>query len=214
MSGVNSRTIADPEGKEITSIPDVEDARVQRLHVEAAIRPGSTIGIGIGTADPTLIFRQKMMNGGGSSNMRVNGLVTPVVFQVLADPSVDILLSELRFVFSATAIVFDGAQFGQSFGTLPNGILAEILVNNGQPATLSNIQVNEHFLEFATVTGINVHTEFSGTNDVLVASYSLAGSMKLKANTTDKVKITIRDNITAVQFKYLQATVYGQRVNP
>lgn len=186
------------------------DGLIYRLQVEASIKPGSSINIGQSSTDPTLLSVQKVLNG-GSSNMRVNGSVTPVVFTVTADPTDDIALSELRFVLSSTSIVFDGISFGQ-IATLANGILVEITVNNGQFAQLANIKLNEHLLEFATTAGINVATEFSGTNDVLVASYALGGSMKLKAGTGDKINITIRDNITAVQFKYLEASVYGQRV--
>lgn len=162
-------------------------------------------------ADPQLIFAAKCKNG-SSPNMIVNGsLGSPIHFDVNADPTDDILLTELRMVFSCSQIVYNGASFGQS-NTLTNGIKLDLTVNNGTTVTISTVTINENLSEFATVAGINLFSEFSGTNDHLVSSFSLVGGMRLKAGTSDKVRISIRDNLTATQNKYLQATVYGQKV--
>jgi hypothetical protein len=170
-----------------------------------------TVSLGTETpVNPSLIYTQKLLNG-SSSSLLVNGSVTPVVFEVAADADIDIALNELRFVFCSSSIVFDGTKFGQD-SALVNGILVELIVNGGDTATISTIKINENFLEFASTAGINVFTEFSGTNDLITASYSLGGSMRLRAGTSDKVKVTVRDNLTATTFKYLQSTLYGVRV--
>lgn len=167
----------------------------------------------VAQVNPSLLVQSKLING-GSSNLLVDGDPTPAVFQFLADPTDDIVLNELRFVFSAAAITFDGTKFGSNLTTLPNGILVELVVNNGQTSTIGNVKINEHFMEFASQVGINVLTEFSGTNDLLLATFNFGGAMRLVAGTADKVKVTIRDDLTppSIGGKYLQATVYGQKL--
>ena len=168
---------------------------------------GQSISIGAPVPEnPTNIVRQKLLNG-SSPSMRVNGSVTPVSFVFNADPTNDVKIGEIRLVFSDNAIDMNGASFGSS-GTLTNGCLLEVQAS-GSLVTLTNVTLNEDFLSFP---GGLPFLDRSGVQDVLAVSYSLGGAVKLIGGTSDFVRMTIRDNLTAVNFKLFQGTVYGVKV--
>jgi hypothetical protein len=198
--------------EEVTVIDDSTNANIKRLQVEADIKPGATIGIGANTLN-SIVSRFLTDDGTdtGSEDMVVDGDPTPVTFTFPADATDDIFLNELRLVFSSTSMIFDGTKFSKS-SALANGILIEATINDGTAVDLINVTINEDFLRFVTSSGINLFSEFSGTNDVLTASFQFSGREKLAAGSADEIKITIRDdftNIGAYGVNYLTATFYG-----
>lgn len=203
--------LVDENGTRVDVIHDPGDdtsPAANRLQVQSSIKPGSSINVGAPLpSDPSLIFTSFLSNG-GSHDLLVNGSVTPVVFSVSADAYQDIVLNELRFVFSTDDMTFNGASFGPNIA-LTNGILVELTVNSGQSAELINVQINEDFLRFVGSQGINVLLNNTGPKDIYSGNFALGGSMILAAGSGDIVKVTIRDNLTSVKFHYLTATLYG-----
>ena len=151
------------------------------------------------------------LQNGVAYNMKVNGSVTHQVFTYNADPTKDISVYEIRFVFSAASFNWSGVGFGKNASSgLANGILVELIVNNGTLIVLNNIKINEDFLRtFGEVPVI----EAGGSTVVLVSSFRFGGSVPLKAGTADKVRVTIRDDLTGgtLGVNYLTATFFGDK---
>ena len=191
------------------------DDTIYRLQVEADLAPGATVNIGaVAAENPNLIFAGSVQNG-GSPDLVVDG-TTPVIFSVLADPTDDIIISELRFVVTVDSIDFDGGSFGDEGNPLANGILVKLTVNDGSTSTIATIKINEDFLKLASTTGLNVLLAQSGLKDVMAASFIFGGRMLLKAGTGDKVEVVIQDDLTNApkKLKYFQAVLYGTKVTP
>lgn len=152
------------------------------------------------------------LKNGSAFQMKVNGSVTPQVFQYAADPTRDITIFEVRMVLAADILNWTANGFGKSAtGILTNGILVDMTVNGGVPITLSNIRTNLDFLRtFGEIPVVNSST----SGDIVVAAYRFADQLKLKAGTADAFRVTIRDNLTtaALGIQYLSATFYGHKV--
>jgi hypothetical protein len=225
-SGESIIVKADDDGylRSISQLADVYDNKVgvvfdsgnagstpdaYRLQVEADIKRGASVNLGSYIpSNPGLLFLSFLMDSYGSENMLIDGSTTPVEFKITADPSRDIILSELRIVYTNDDMVFDGDHFGPK-PALTNGVLIDIQVNDGETADLINIKINEDFLRFITSAGINILLNNTGPKDVLIASFNLGGDMRLVANSSDFVRATVRDNVTDVKQKYLTSTIYG-----
>lgn len=146
---------------------------------------------------------------GGAYTMVVDGSVTPVVFYYPADALQDINLVSLNFAFSTGNFDWNGAGFGDGTG-LANGILIEIVVNSGTTIVLGTVQLNEDLMRLASFNSITQ----AGTTDHLDAIFQFTGNMRLKAGTADRLRVTIRDNLTLAgrDVKYLTATFKGELV--
>jgi hypothetical protein len=166
----------------------------------------------VGSSDIANLVTDYLKTSGGAYNMKVNGSVTPVVYNFVADAIKDIEVYELRFVFSAASFNWSGIGFGKNATAgLTNGILVEMTVNNGVAIALNNIKINEDFLRtFGEVPVV----DSAGSTVVMVSSYRFApGSLQLKAGSADKVKVTIRDDLTGggLGVNYLAATFFGDK---
>jgi hypothetical protein len=141
--------------------------------------------------------------------MVVDGSVTPVVFTYPADATYDINLVSLTFAFSTGNFDWNGTGFGDGTG-LTNGLLVEIIVNNGTNITLGTIQLNEDFMRLSSFNSITQ----AGVTDHLDAVFSFIGNMRLKAGTGDLIRVTVRDNLALAgrDVKYLTATFKGETV--
>jgi hypothetical protein len=197
---------------EVTIIEDPDMSDDKRLQVEAAIKPGSSINIGAIVDNPTQLFVQQLENT-GSADMIVNGSGTPQQFVVTASANENIQITELRVVYTAQSILFDGATFGKGAGALSNGIEINVIVNDGQQR-LPNLQVvtiNEDFLRFGSNQGINSLLAQGGVNDVLSTSFIFGGVLELKSGSADRVEMIVKDNLTAGArgLLHLQSTLFG-----
>lgn len=165
---------------------------------------GSTISVGATfPSDPSRIVKKYFSNG-SSDSMLVNGSVTPQVFAVEADGYDDIRVYELRMWFIDNAIKFDGGSFGDA-NTLTNGTLVEF-VKDGVATSFMNIKQNEDFFAFA-FPGTTPFVDLTGGTDILVTSANINGAVVLTKNSTDMVRITVRDNLTS--FSYFKCMFYG-----
>ena len=182
---------------------------VRRLAVDVQQDDGQSITVTVGQDVPANLnnYVSTLVTAGGSSNLIVNGSVTPVYFDYLADPTQDIALTEIRIIAACQDIAFDGATFGGK-PSLPNGLLVQ-LINVYGTQTVFKIQTNEDFLIFPSPVGTLLNN--TGPKDVFAAGFYIGGSI-LRAGTSDKIRITVRDDLTgggAAEFKYLKARVFG-----
>ena len=185
-----------------TNVVDVlNDAGVKRLRVDAKVSTATTVNLAT----------DYLRTAAAAYQMKVNGSGTPVVFYYSADATKDITVLELRIVFSAESLNWSGAGFGKAAaGALANGVLVELVINSGTTITLSNIMVNEDFLRtYGEIPAIAQ----SGANDVLVTAFKSSGGLTLKAGTADRVRMTVRDNLTnaALGVSSLTGTFFGEK---
>ena len=151
------------------------------------------------------VVRDTLREPGGSDSMKVDGGTTPVYFDFLADPTDNIDLFELRLTMTASDWTLGDDHFGAT-GPLANGLRIAI-TSGGSEVELSNIKVNEDWflIPFATMT-----IEIAGPKDYVQAAMQFGGVIRLHAGTADKVRITVRDDISASnRCYYLKAAALG-----
>lgn len=202
--------ISGDDGAGDSKVPSVKDDATtpadKRLLVEADIKPGASV-ITVPQAVPSdvsLITRDFCRNGSSEDLLVDASPGSPDIFTFDADPTDDIILSELRMVITSDELKFDGQSFAKN-SSLSNGVLIEV-ISDGNTVQLANLKLNEDFLSFPSVGGITV--ELGGSKDLLAAGYNLSGTV-LKAGTADKVKITVRDDVEGSDANYFVCAVYG-----
>lgn len=179
---------------------------VDRLAVNARLAPGQSIIIGNSvTPDLSKIKREYLMCSGCGTSMKVDGSVTPIIFEFEADETYDLELYELRFIFGAQDILFEGNKFA-SKAELPNGLLIEIVTEYGT-YQVANIRINEDFLMLPTPANYILNN--TGPKDILVMGMSLGGAPKLRAGTSDVVRVTVRDDLDESEIATLKAQVFA-----
>jgi len=152
---------------------------------------------------PDRIIYRTFCLSGSSNNLNINGSVTSASFSASADLSKDIYLNEIRLIMSDNSVPVGADKFAAGAG-LTNGVLVEV-ISSGSVFQLGNIQVNEDF--FTLIPSKLATYDQNGAADVIAIGIDLGGQIKLYKNTSDKVRITIRDNLAAVQ--YFKCIVYG-----
>lgn len=169
---------------------------------------GDPVTFGSVPPNPESIVNSFAKNG-TSESLLVNGSVTSVVFSYNADSAHDISLQEIQLVMSANSITFGTSNFGAVSGPLTNGLLVEI-ISEGNTGTLGNLVQNESFVHWASPGGFQWVVS---SKDMMSASYSLGGGLRLKAGTADKVRVTVRDNLTSAA-SYFRCYVKGNLLEP
>lgn len=176
-----------------TGIGNVGD----RLKVDAA-----------GTAIPQtkVVYLTKNLTNGGSTDMRVNGAVTPVNFDFT--PASE----ETWYLERITLFLWDnGTTTPTSFGALPsltNGVQVNIRTN-GTEYTYANLQNNIdialYFRDNYFVPGTSGLFE---TSDLVVCEVKFAVPLVLTNSTSDYVRFRIRDNLLVMDAFRAQALVW------
>jgi hypothetical protein len=152
------------------------------------------------------------LKDGSVESMLSNGLLTPKVYKIGADPVKNTRIYELRMTMSATHILTDGLHLGP-MNTLANGILIEMKIDD-VVYELGNMRVTEDF--FSLVSG-TMPVITRGSMDIMVSGIEFesvnhaAPGLVLKAGSTDEVRITIRDSLIHPQMKYFMAVLFCTR---
>lgn len=149
-------------------------------------------------------IKNEFVKNGSNESLLVDGSSTPVEFTYLADSSHDISLQEIKFVLAANGITFGTGYLGATSGPLTNGIKIEIIAG-GNTGTVAILKRNECFVHFASPGGFNWVVS---SKDMLSSTYVIGGALKLGAGTSDKVKITVQDDIDNAGV-YFQCLVKG-----
>lgn len=159
-----------------------------RLKATLYTAAGSAVSFPASSADLVNDF----VKNGGSDDLLVDGDPTSVEFTYLADATDDIAVEEIHFTLVSTLLTFGAGNFGSDSGPLTNGVLVQVTHNNGTVTTLYNLVENESFVNFATPGGFQF---INGTRDLISSLYAVEGALILKAGTSDKVSVTVRDDI-------------------
>ena len=184
------------------SIGSIADGYSYRLQVESKPAPGTEF---VFPSDPGLIFLQKLATVGNNESLLVNGSSTPVDFLLNSDAVYDFRISEVRFVFVTDSFLINGVSFGP-LGMLTNGILLDVL-KNGTTSEIFTVKQNEDFLSMYSPGGTTV--KVTTYKDYVVAGVYFGGALVISKNTTDRIRVRVRDNLTDNQLRYLTVTVHG-----
>lgn len=142
----------------------------------------------------------------GSKSMAVNGSVTPVVFSYSPSATHVHAITELTVVLKdegTTALTNFGA-----LAALTNGIKIEV-VQNSNSSTIATIKDNADlasrftFSQFGngavlSILGISTAQGFGNSTNVFIGSLQFPEPIVLDATFSDMVKITVQDNLSAV----------------
>jgi len=207
MSRNPAAILYDSSGNAIDSVLD--DNAVRRLEVNTNFPPGQSIIIGT-QIPPDLreIVRAFVLNG-ASDDLAVDGSTTPVAFDYDADSVDDIAVYEVRFIFGAQDIIFDGVSFGP-LSALTNGLKLDITFDNGVTFEAANVKTNEDLLMFPSPGNSILNN--TGPKDILVMGMFLGGGPILKAGTSDRVRVTVRDDLDSNSISVLKAQVFGVKI--
>jgi len=179
----------------VSTVGIKDDSGDKRLLVEAQLAPGNSVTVT--PANPQNIIKNRLEYG-GSDNLLVDGGSSPTVFSYNADPTQNVRLVEIRFVMVADAIECDGAHFGP-ISTVASGVKLEVQAG-GSLSEIAVVKQTEDFLDFYSPGGI--FFDRTGLKDIIVAAIHLGGAPVLEAGSSDFVKVTVQDDLTAVDFQH------------
>jgi hypothetical protein len=138
-------------------------------------------------------LKNDFAKNGTESSLLVNGSVTPVEYIYTSDATYDISLQEIKFTMAGNTITFGTNYFGAIIGGLTNGLLLEVICSAGT-VELYNFIRNESFVNFASPGGFEWVVS---SKDMMTSDYLIGGGLKLRHGTSDRVKITVRDNLSS-----------------
>lgn len=147
-----------------------------------------------------IIYSLSALSNGFTTNMNVNGSVTPVNFDFTPASGETWYISSL-----ATFLLDNGSTLPRSFGVLTaltNGVEIRIRSEGTEylVATLhNNMEVQLVFKEFPWIPGTS---GFNESSDIYCGQLFFPVPVKLQNSTADFIRIRIRDNLTGVdQFR-------------
>ena len=178
---------------------------------------------GFASSNIQTVYREFLtLNGAGVvSDARVAGsLASPILFSVLAETGFDIYVTSISFVVADANLTL--AQFG-NIGTLTNGLNLYYEDATGQINIGTNIKTNFELIRLSQgnpawgdPTGAFIANNVVGGSEAILPVldfrrvFGVPYGIKLRANSTDKIVLEIRDNVTAVD--QFDAIAYGTRV--
>jgi len=159
-------------------------------------------------ADPQKLIRERIQELGGTSfQLAVNGN-SPKIFEFTANPLVtdpNILISSIKLYGSDGGIKVTEDNFLGMNSELDNGLLIEF-IKDGIITFSENIINTLDFLGlFSSGASDNKIIGASG-GDYIESKFDLTAKsleLELSAGTTDKIRVTVRDNISSVDALYL-----------
>lgn len=162
------------------------------------------------------VFSQKFTVGGapaGTSEMGVDGSVTPVEYCILADDDDDLYITRITFILGYGGSA-EGYEFADSGAVLTNGVKVSYTNSVGEEVTIMNPKANFSFMrssgEPISLTGWEARG-FAASGDYgYFVNISLIDIMppvgiKLDRGTTQRMCITIRDACTDADLFNCQA---------
>lgn len=186
-----------------------EGATVQDFYPVQADVSGNlkvtTIGTDVPSTPSDLVLT--FCVNGSSEDMLVDGSTVNVDFE--AGPTVtDEIWSvrELLLTFAADDFSFDGDSFGP-LTALINGVSVKV-VKDSVTTEVFVVKQNEDFLR---VPGRTPLVNNTGPKDILGAGLAFQG-LVLSESASDKIQITVRDNLTSVKLQYFTATLFAVKV--
>ena len=156
-------------------------------------------------------------DGSGSTDLRVDGSVTPVDFVIAPPPGEMIQLREIRYIFEDSSLDMGGndvRRFGSAAGTggLVNGL--ESFIEQGAGVQNLFVEPINHMSEFFWYVSdfFNIPNATANNVDLLtwIIDLKLLVPILVVSSNTDRVVVRINDDLTAMTDKF-QVLAIGQR---
>jgi hypothetical protein len=193
--------------KETSLTPDPDNPHVTG-------RQGFTGDVTVTSGAIADLFQQNALNG-GSSDLRVNGSVTPVDFTISCDASQDIFIEELRFHANCNGL--KRSTFLCLNQALSNGIYLEVQSDESVTSWPVFKSTSDLADLFARGTGQNwIYEDVAGT-DGIRATLTLNNPFPIRVcgtfTTDDYILVRVQDNISSglVEFAF---TGFGFKKEP
>ena len=134
----------------------------------------------------------------GSSDLRVNGSVTSVSFNITPDATYETYFTQLRFFGGGNGIQF--TKFLSKTGALTNGILVEIKTDN-ITFQFEPLKKTEDFKNIFADSANNFSVDVQSGADQFIAVFGTFFPIRLQPQgtygTDDYIKVTIRDDLSS-----------------
>jgi hypothetical protein len=170
------------------------------------VRGSPTVIIGQQVAESFDLYKQDFVKNNGSSNLNIDGSSSSVVFTFDAIQEHDIMVHEIRVALTCQDITMDGNSFC-SGSKLSNGVLVEIIAQDIL-YHVYNITQNEDWFFFNSPQGMLLNN--TGPKDAMQAGFYFGNTITLKAGSSDKVRVTIRDDLTGNNMpNFFKVKVFG-----
>jgi len=140
--------------------------------------------------------------GGSNTDLTIDGSGTPVVFEITANPAggFNKVVEVLKLYGEDGNIKVGESNFLGNNAPLSSGILIEI-TQNESTTQFRNIQTTNDFLARFSSSPSNSEIIGQSGGDYIVSTFDLVSrntQLTLENGTTDKITVTIRDDLTAV----------------
>jgi len=150
--------------------------------------------------NPAKVINSPLKNG-SSSNLAVNGSVTPVAFVYSPPASRDIRIDDICVMAETTnALSFGNKFIDTTIATLTNGLLFEIKAND-EAYTWATLKRTRDFVELTKQDGMDLIT---GTPNFARFCLWLPANLVLAKDGTfasaDYLRVTVRDDLRAITF--------------
>jgi hypothetical protein len=163
----------------------------------------------IRSSDPQALVRERLKEVGNPTNedMAINGLGSPVVFELASNPDgfPSIVIDSLKFYGVDTNIKVQDGNFLGINSELANGIIVE-LIRDGVPIFSEVIKNTPDMLGlFSSSASDNKVINQSG-GDYFESTFSLVDrnlAFVLRDGENDAVRVTIQDNLTSLDTLHL-----------
>lgn len=161
-------------------------------------------------ADVAKIITVPLKNG-SSSNLAVNGSVTPQVFSYSPPGDNDVQIKSMCLVVeTSNALAFGNKFIDSTIGTLTNGLLLEVKINDVS-ATWQNCKRTRDVLELADLGGVDIIT---GSPNLFHAHLWVPDEFTLVKQgafvADDYIKATVRDDLRAIT--YMEVFLLGVKL--
>tara|TARA_R110000868_G_C10972548_1_gene770423 strand:- start:16237 stop:16875 length:639 start_codon:yes stop_codon:yes gene_type:complete len=159
--------------------------------------------------DPNRLIRERIKRVSNDSiGLNVNGSGTPIPFEFKANPLVtdkDILISSIKLFGTDGNIKVSVTNFMGLNSELTNGLLIEF-ITDGATTFSRTIKDTVEFLGLFS-SGASDNNIIAGSGgDYIESKFDLTAKsleLNLKAGTTDLIRVTVQDNLNAVDALYM-----------
>ena len=164
-----------------------------------SIASGVAFPVELAAPDPlSRNFILEYASNGGSIEMDVDGSVTPVVFTITADPTLDKILIRIGLWIRDSFIDLD--KFGNE-AALTNGFRIVQHVDGGADnVILDNVKNTKHLLQYSLERAYTFDYRMSQTTTpTAIVVYFATEGVVLRAGTADSLTATVSDNLLGLE---------------
>lgn len=142
----------------------------------------------------TAIFpARRFLTNAGSSNMNVNGSVTPVIFEYAPPVSTLFTASEIVLNATGTGTISQPLTEFWNFPALTNGLSIEFRINNITVTQAGIIKTNYDMIQYI---GADFLGKIMGTRNIVRGGFHFTPQFTLNGDFGDYFRITVNDDLS------------------